>query len=765
MNRLIYRGESNRMTDIMVDEFGITKEEFIQLHKKLLGTISPDELMENMRTIKSRYRLSASAMASLVYERLDLVASRDSLNKLMQIQARYGIKDEQIASLLGSWRVKFLTSNVEYLTRIEKEVGLTRTEMNSIVRFSKLPYYTMEPKHIKRNIEILEQAGLDRKELWRGVSILSCKPKRLVDLIMLGMLNGQDIATFVKTNNHRTRTDVAYARMMAVKDGLIPSSAVYLSDEEFAKVTNGLDRGDLTRLYGFGPLQKIDVEKEFVRRFPNHIGLIETMAQDFIDYANQEGRKNGIVGPEGAEANKDFLKERFEFNDRSIESLIKVAPDILTTDNGLFRHNLSTMSFLVGREHLARTLFQNPKLLTDDTNALRNIFEFLHSNYGVTRSEFSWIILRDPSFVCLDRQQFEDNIQFLKENYGMDKKGLKSLILHAPRMSYKLSKDAFKNKLDLLAVFGVRAGDLEENAYSILGNSLANIEYKFKLGLLNKLSPNEIVSDKVSFAPAKVYAHMMATAKEELKPGHIYASSRKIDELARLGAGLPQDVILNKYKFDENAIAKVDTIFARNFSEIQAKLELFKKGLEEIEVESMTDAQNLALSKLDKRLKRICGLSDEQLETLKRGVGVLTEYNVGNIALNFHNLMNMGFDVEEIIKMPKILKTSPKETRIKAMLSRLAGKSDAQFIKRNYTYSSASVYAKLEEVKEQGIGAANIYDGNEDFERYLFRDAGQTCTVNFLKTIHPLDDKAVERLEGEYLEKFPLLDSGSEEEM
>ena len=123
MNRLIYRGGINCMTDIMVDEFGITKEEFIQLHKKLLGTISPDELMENMRTIKSRYRLSASAMASLVYERLDLVASRDSLNKLMQIQARYGIKDEQIASLLGSWRVKFLTQNIEYLTNIEKEVG------------------------------------------------------------------------------------------------------------------------------------------------------------------------------------------------------------------------------------------------------------------------------------------------------------------------------------------------------------------------------------------------------------------------------------------------------------------------------------------------------------------------------------------------------------------------------------------------------------------------------------------------------------------
>ena len=88
------------------------------------------------------------------------------------------------------------------------------------------------------------------------------------------------------------------------------------------------------------------------------------------------------------------------------------------------------------------------------------------------------------------------------------------------------------------------------------------------------------------------------------------------------------------------------------------------------------------------------------------------------------------------------------------MLSSLLGKSNEQFLKRNYTYSAESVYAKMAESQEMDVAPLNIYNSNDAFERSICRRAGVNATVNFLKALHPLDESAKSAIQQQYNQKI-----------
>ena len=99
------------------------------------------------------------------------------------------------------------------------------------------------------------------------------------------MMQGYDINTFVISNYHRVMGDVAYSRMRAAENGVIPKNLVYAADFDFKRYSNGITDEELVARYSFDYRERIKFEREFLKKFDVASKLLEYTAEDFIAFA------------------------------------------------------------------------------------------------------------------------------------------------------------------------------------------------------------------------------------------------------------------------------------------------------------------------------------------------------------------------------------------------------------------------------------------------------------------------------------------------
>lgn len=729
------------MAKQFVDVYGITKEEVVELSKMLPEGVSVEKFLFNLKILKIRYGLSNFDISKIVEHRLDLVASNDILDRLSAVQIRYNIKDEKISEVFRSWKVRYFGLDLDYLERLRKEVGLTRNEMSSVITHSKIAFYKTDLDDIKRNIEILNKAGLDRANLWRGTSILSSKPKRIVDLIMIGMMQGYDVNTFVMSNYHRVLADTAYSRMRAAKDGLIPKALVYAADFDFKRCSNGITDEELIAKYSFDYRERIRFEREFLQKFDVAPELLEYTAEDFIRYANQESHRNDYKSPENATANKQKLIDGLGFSEAEVDGLMHRCVELNTIDTGILSHNISVLTFLVGGANLARCIMSCPKLVATESNEIMHSFEELHNKYGVTRTEFAFMILNDPMLPMKDLNALEDFCSDYSATFGATKQQCKNFLVSNQYVCF--NEDFYKDRLEVLKAFGATAKVLD-TFESPAKNTTETLLLKLKLAFLNGASIEDFVAGKYKQSVYKTYARLMGVYSGEISYDEVYlkASGRQHSDNVREDE--VNRVLMANYPFTNEQAAKIDKIFAAKFPEIQEKLDLIKQRKDE-EFSNAIKEQK-ASDSLIKRFKRLCGISEEQAKELIAKLGPFDQELFARVVLNVFNLKKIGFKVEDLIAMPRILKCEPEDIQIKAALSNMAGKSSGQFIKRNYEYSAKSVYAKMMESKERGVPAYKLYDSNKSYLKSLKRLSGEETSLEELKKKHPLDDNAIKSI-------------------
>ncbi len=738
--------------------YGITKEQYIEVCKNLKLGATPDSFSVTLSILKNKYKLPAEKIRFLIENRFDLISDKDFVTGLTRLQIRFKISDEKLSNVLGSWRVRDFGVDVEYLSSLQKQVGLTDTEMVSAICFSKIPRYKPEPETVQRNLEILDRAGLKRENLWRGISVLTCKPRRLVDVLMLGMVQGFEVNDFIFQKCHNLHSDLVYARMCAERDGVIPKGLVYLNDKEFERNTNGMTNEQLMAKYKFGFYAKLDLEKKFLEMYPEKYGLIEEGARCFADYLDQRLHQFYSESPENEIENRRLLLED-KLSNTFIEWLFDNNLKLKTMDPKLLSYNIYVLHFMFGRDE-NRVVLSNPQLVANQDNRLYNCFSVLHNRYGVSKAEFAIIIRNNPNIAndFVNTEVANDRLFEAESFYSsiaeMNKKSYKNFLMSAYPAFMDFESAQVESKLFILQAFGVGVEDVLNHPGVLIGN--ANVlELKLKLATMNGLSIDEFINGCYMYSQNKIYARMMGVSDSLVPAYAVYASTKRFEELVDSGKALSQEQLSSKYILNGAKIFEINQKFAQDFPEIQAKLSnsnlVRQQNICDTKSEKNADDD---LENFKRRLKRICGLSDEQLSILLERIGELNLNLLTNIIVNLYKLKNMGFSVDVIVKMPKLLKSKPEDNQLKAMMSRLMGKSDEQFIKRNHTYGVESVYAKFTETKEQGIAPLNIYDSNGDFEKYLLREANQACTVNFLKSIHRLDDNAKSKIYRLYCEKF-----------
>ena len=762
--------------DKFFETYGISREMFIELCGKLPEGATPDSFMVTLNILKNKYRMNSTAIRNVIDNRFDLVSDKDFITNLTRLQIRFKVSNDKISSQLSSWRVRDFSVDVDYLSKIQKELGLNPGELVSVICFSKIPRYKPDVDLMRRNIAILERAGFKRENLWRGISVLTCKPKRLVDVLMLGMVQGYDVNDFVMGNCHRVHSDIVYARMCAEREGIIPKGLVYLSDQDFIRSSNGITNEQLLQKFRFGSVSKLKLEKELLEKCPDKAVIIEEEAKDFAEYIDQSRHQFACANPENEEENKQILRQNF-LTDEDIEWLFIKNEELKTLDPMMLKHSIGVLHFLLGGSDKLRCILSNPKLITHTDNRLYNCFKVLNESYGITRAEFSIIVRDFPGIIneFSDANDAKERLQkaerFYMSNFNLSKNDCKKVLISATSSYMYYEESKADEKLAYLGAFGIGIDSVIANEQllsnaSILLGKPDILLLKLKLAKLNGLPMEKFVNGSFMLSQNKVYARMMGVADNVVPANAVYVSKMEFNELVDSGKALDQAQLMDKYVLGYQGIVKINGDFASAYPDIQVKIDEIKKAsiLNRYKSEEKEVSDEYKLESFKRRLKRICELTDEQVEILFERIGKIDLDKCTNIIVNLYKLKSLGFLLDEIVKMPRILKSEPEEVELKAMMSRLIGKSDEQFLKRNYTYDANSIYAKFAESQKQGISFANMYNASGRFERALAKKAGVNTTVNFLKTLHPLNDSAKTAIRQQYSESFASVDEIGESE-
>ncbi len=724
------------MTNQFAEVYGITEDDVRELAKQLPSGVTIETVLRNIKILKIRYGLTNDSIQKLVQYRLDLIASNDILDRLTIAQSKYRISDDRMAEMFNSWRVRFFDLDFDYLTKIQNEVRLTQNEISSVITHSKMCFQKTDVNIIKKNLEILETAGLTRRNLRRGISMLSSNPKRTVDMIMIAMMQGYDVNAFVLSNYQRVKADVAYSRFMAEREGVVPKGLVYSADLDFAKYSKGLTEDALIVRYCYDYKSRILLEREFLEKFEVAPKLIGLVAQGFIDFSNQDKIDKGYQSPENAMANRKILMENTGLLDFEVDSLIERCPELETFDSKLLEHNLSVLRFSVGRLNLIKCLNAFPKIFTTERNEIMMTFKTLHEKFGITKSEYSYMILNNPALPTRDISPLDDFSKFYIENYGASNEQVKNFIIANSYVC--LDEKLYKERIAVLNAFGATPTILDGFESPARG-ATDSLILKMKLALINGLSISEFVDGRYKQSAHKTYARMRGYYAGGVAFESIYPKKGKnlnnhiIDENDKN--------LMRHYPLNESAVENINKVFARRFPQIQEKLDLLGKQKEEEKEE--VSSNRSAIEALRRRFKRICAITEEQADELLSKVGPLDGGLFTKVVLNIYNLKKMGFLIEDIIEMPRILKCDPESIKIKLAIANMAGLSGNQFIKRNYRYSAETTYAKIMEAKEQGVVPHKLYDANNDYLKSLKRRTGIETSIDELKKKHPLDEETM----------------------
>ena len=760
------------MAKSIYDEYGVSEERFREYCKCLPEDVSAEEFENNLLLIKTRYSLFPFQVAKIIEQRFDLVSSKGMIDKLFEVQNRFSIQPERIKYSLTTNKLKYVMPDIEYLTEVQSVAGLNDDEIANLFLYTKNPYVKFDANLIKRDLQLLESAGLERQNLLRGIGVLTCKPKRLIDILMIAEVQGIEVNEFVQKNCYRIHSELAFARLMLEREGKAPKGMVYSNDEDYFNAT-GYTYNRLRNEFFMSPTDKLRLEREFIENYPYNSLLLDIVAEDFIDYANQEGRAEGLPNPQNAKANWQLLEETKQLNNQQLIELMYdkdtnfygielLSPsEIACTDTKLLKHNMKVLGHLVGKKDLAKFILANPCLVSDNTNLIRNKFAYLHNKYGMSVSEFGLVIVKDPSFLEVENLEILESA--LASKYQLSKNDFKNLMVGSPRTCTSVDVKAVEDKFEMLKAFGVAVTGLQSEEYRILGSRLGEVEMRLKLALLNRLDLKELMKSPSIISPKVIFARMMASQKGEYPKGKIYATAVEEREMAQNQECLPHLKLLQKYKYDGRVESKINELFSKYFSDIQRKVDEVYGRAVEFAKPCESEIEDTIQLNFKRRLKRICGLPDEELDRLVAGVGKMSKETFAKVALNFYALKSMGFDPMTIVRMPKILRSTPEDIKVKAMLSRLAGKSDEQFLKRNYTYGAESVYAKMSYAEEQRKTPLYLYDNNADYINSINKSPDEELNIDDIKRLYPLTTVARERLKELYKEKFSSVEAGEDE--
>ena len=704
----------------------ITQNEYNEIIKKLptyLRTINnTNTFLKNAERLCTRYRLNSADLKAVFSAYPELLYAEEKIELIETLESKYEIFPETIVETLRK-NARAFDVSLDYLNDLECNAGLSPKEVRAALLYSSLATQEMPIEEFKQSLNLALSFGMDRKSMALSMSFFNNPPSNIASLLQLATINGINPQEYFKNKYFKVPVQIAYARTVAAKRGEIPSNAIYLGRREFSSVSPIADAFLLTK-YPFDEIASSEIEAQATAINPMLVVATEnsgpTPEEQFL--FNTDVTRLSVNPPSFANKRKNQIAFETYFNIKNaeFEKMAERLPLIATRDTNVIKFNANALMPYFEPYQLQKLARVEPIIFCDTTGTIKNTYQFFSTELGAGLDEYLGMLKNNPTIVQASIEDLDHVKTVLMNDLRLPRDTARSVLMVSP-FYRDINIPLYENKFQILEAFGLDRQNLGANA-NIIANSPQSIETKLKLAVMTRVNPSTFLKGYYMSSPARIYSRLKAMANNEHDEISPYLSSVKFWRTDKQSALSLDEQTQKKYPLDETALLEINKKFAQMYPSIARKLQLLQANYSQQETFSALATQDLSLYRsLQARLQRIAGVSESQFATFIKNFGELSQPQSQRILLNFYTLTRFGIDVDQIIESPKALKVEPEKLRFRLMLSRLAGYSDKQFLKRNFSYSEAKVFAKMVLASSTSKPCMYLYDSDNYYDAYLLK--------------------------------------------
>lgn len=455
-----------------------------------------------------------------------------------------------------------------------------------------------------------------------------------------------------------------------------------------------------------------------------------------------------------------ILKNNANLNDDEIKEIANKHPEILNADPNTIKDTVNLfINVYLSNKKLSKTMFINFPAVLTDSKKVKDVANVLYNRFGFKQHNIGNILCANPCIIT-DFEFYDINpyLNQMKSELNISETTLRNMFLKSTifgnQNTYMI--DVLDEKFKLLEVYGIAKNMTEENP-SILGNSLLKISTRIKLAMINGLELEKFVKNKNYIISEKViYSRMMENAKHKNDPTSIYNNPLTNEEQYKLIQQYPfnkeaQNFVNNEFKvtfpelnrkvdvFFENLHIARETKIKNSLSPVESSgakavstLEQTEEKPKEIKEEKLEEQSTESTTPNHiKRAMRVLGVGEKGLNIICCSLGIedFNEEKLNHIMNNYTLLLGYGFDSVEILASPSCLKLDPEKLELRVKLAKINGRTDHQFLTRDYKYSEETIFARTCGVKimaRQTDKPANVYGSETKFAKSF---GGDTKTL------------------------------------
>lgn len=477
----------------------------------------------------------------------------------------------------------------------------------------------------------------------------------------------------------------------------------------------------------------------------------------------------------------EILTNTLHISNDDVKQLIKANPRILNIEPNELRACLQTFleELNVNPQHIISTLYKNIALFQNKAK-LDYVRKIIGREFYMSPKRMGFGLLQNPSLLAMDisHENFETYVKTIVKNCGVDIRFVRNLFAESNIFGRSYFEpenfaETLNKRITILNIFGLSISDIT-NRPSIIANNTTSMRRRLKLAMLSGQDIKEYAQNKFRVNENIIWARWCAQNNGQYSiNASIYARTNEFEALSEIS----QIDAMALYPLDPAAIKVLDKEFKEKFPEIDESLRLFYEQLhkktptrsvdepkptpepsattneteQKAETAEKTDTEEHSSNYSITRAKRILGVNDLGLETLKVSLGIqeFDEKILSDILANFVTLNKYGFSTPEILANPKCLTLELSDLELRIKLSRINNRTNLQFLSRDYKFGQQTIFARTCGIKILTRSNVNVYDSEK---RFAAKFGGDTETLIRLCV---LDQKGIDVLNRLYEKATP----------